>query len=352
MKRIIPILGALCLVFLAAAPAMACFSLSVGYGIGDAGVTTIGTEDADLGAFQLGLAWQKADFYLGLDYVLGTLDPDIAGETGFNYGDVWAAYRFLDTERIDLLAGLVVYRLQTGGVVSGGPALGLGLRYDLSEKWSLQGGLAYGPWGQSLTYDGAACTDPSFWSGMLQVNYAISEPWSVYASYRHYDFDGTYGSDRLHGADDLFSLGLVFRPQAPSKETPARTAKRVEAVNQFLQPVFFDLDSAAIRADQEKTLANNLKILQENKDLYILIGGHADSKGTNDYNLALSQRRAEAVRDWLVSHGVDAGRITIVAYGEDYPYLAKETDPSWESDRWVDTVVTDKKPTKEAGIRS
>ncbi|HEX2954189.1 MAG TPA: OmpA family protein [Bacillota bacterium] len=134
-------------------------------------------------------------------------------------------------------------------------------------------------------------------------------------------------------------------------ETPEEKVVRIEKVNEFLQPIFFNFDKSFIRKDQLPVLEKSLEVLKANSDLYILLGGHADPPGTNDYNMRLSQRRAETVRKWLVAHGIDANRITIVAYGEEYPYMAKSNDPQWESDRWVDIVMTVVAPTFETGLR-
>ncbi|HEX3043560.1 MAG TPA: OmpA family protein, partial [Bacillota bacterium] len=83
---------------------------------------------------------------------------------------------------------------------------------------------------------------------------------------------------------------------------------------------------------------------------YILIGGHADQLGQRDYNSELSRKRAQNVVGYLVSQGVDPSRITIFAYGEDYPE-AKGQVQDWQSDRWVDVAFTKKTPQMEMGIR-
>src|SRR5581483_6596792 len=100
----------------------------------------------------------------------------------------------------------------------------------------------------------------------------------------------------------------VVRP-APQEFT------RIEA----LKPVYFDFDRAAIRPDAAGVLDANAGWLREHPDLLLFIEGHCDERGTNEYNLALGERRARAVRDYLVAHGVDAERITMTSYGEERP---------------------------------
>ncbi|NLW46555.1 MAG: OmpA family protein, partial [Firmicutes bacterium] len=78
--------------------------------------------------------------------------------------------------------------------------------------------------------------------------------------------------------------------------------------------------------------------------------GHADYRGSIDYNVALSKRRAKSVANFLIQNGIESERITMYAYGESYPYDKDEINVEWESDRWVDILVFDYSPTWEMGI--
>jgi peptidoglycan-associated lipoprotein len=73
-----------------------------------------------------------------------------------------------------------------------------------------------------------------------------------------------------------------------------------------------------------------------------MIEGHADSRGTNEYNLALGERRADAVRDYLVSLGVSTDRITIVSKGEEQPFCSEESESCWQQNRRGHFVITAK----------
>lgn len=86
----------------------------------------------------------------------------------------------------------------------------------------------------------------------------------------------------------------------------------------ILKPVFFDFDKSVIRPDQLATIIDNLESMTENPDWYILLGGHADERGTREYNIGLSERRAVTIKDYLLENGVDPSRITVYGYGEDY----------------------------------
>ena len=91
-----------------------------------------------------------------------------------------------------------------------------------------------------------------------------------------------------------------------------------------LRDVFFDFDRYDVRAGDKATLDENAKWLKSNQSALLLIEGHADERGTNEYNLALGERRAKATRDYLVSVGIEAGRITVISYGEERPSLHRQ----------------------------
>ncbi len=121
-------------------------------------------------------------------------------------------------------------------------------------------------------------------------------------------------------------------------------------LNNKLKPVFFDFDKEDIREDQLSGLENNLKLLSENSGLYILLGGHADERGSREYNLDLSARRGEAIKDYLVKAGIDPERVTIYAYGKDYPIKKGHDETAWWYNRRVDILVWEEPPTKEQGL--
>lgn len=118
----------------------------------------------------------------------------------------------------------------------------------------------------------------------------------------------------------------------------------------FLKPVFFDFDKFGIRPDQMETLAANLKSINASPDTYLFLGGHADERGTREYNIGLSERRAEAVRKYLSENGVDSSKVVIYGYGEDYPFMKGHDERSWNYNRRVDLIISEEPLSKEAGI--
>ncbi len=127
------------------------------------------------------------------------------------------------------------------------------------------------------------------------------------------------------------------RPATPgaAAQTPGTTAR--PAVKDFaavadLKDVFFDFDKYDIRPGDARTLDANAKWLKANDNL-VLIEGHCDERGTNEYNLALGERRAKSTMNYLVSQGVQANRITIISYGEERPQCTEHNEACWAKNR-------------------
>jgi peptidoglycan-associated lipoprotein len=106
-----------------------------------------------------------------------------------------------------------------------------------------------------------------------------------------------------------------------------------------LRDVYFDFDRYDVRAGDKGTLDENAKWLKTNQGALLLIEGHADERGTNEYNLALGERRAKSTRDYLVSVGIDAGRITVISYGEERPTCTEKAEPCWSKNRRAHFLV-------------
>ena len=103
--------------------------------------------------------------------------------------------------------------------------------------------------------------------------------------------------------------------------------------------IFFDTDSSAIRADAQATLARQAQWLNQYPNYSITIEGHADERGTGEYNLALGARRAAATRDFLASRGVSAARIKTITYGKERPVAVCDDISCWSQNRRAQTVL-------------
>ena len=97
--------------------------------------------------------------------------------------------------------------------------------------------------------------------------------------------------------------------------------------------IHFDFDKSVLRGDDVGTLDQKVAVLQANPDLRIRISGHCDERGSDEYNLALGNRRATAAKQYLVSHGIDAGRIETSSYGEERPLAQGHDEGAWAQNR-------------------
>lgn len=123
-------------------------------------------------------------------------------------------------------------------------------------------------------------------------------------------------------------VAMVTPPQQtePDKDTPAQRPSQEDfAALEELKAVHFDFDKAVIRADAADALVGYATWLKEHDDTNVLIEGHCDERGTAEYNVALGDRRAKAVRDYLALYGVASDRMSTVSYGKERPVCTAST---------------------------
>lgn len=100
-----------------------------------------------------------------------------------------------------------------------------------------------------------------------------------------------------------------------------------------LRTIYFDFDRYSLRDDARRALDANAETLRSNPNMNIVIEGHCDERGTDEYNLALGERRAQAAREYLVRLGIDASRISVISYGEERPVAPGHDEESWALNR-------------------
>lgn len=120
----------------------------------------------------------------------------------------------------------------------------------------------------------------------------------------------------------------------------ARTAAIEAARNTVAATIYFDYDASDIRGDARAALDAKLPILRANPGLQIRISGHADERGSDQYNDALGQRRAASARRYLTDNGIDASRIAIVSYGEQRPAMGGSDENAWARNRRAEFEIT------------
>ena len=103
--------------------------------------------------------------------------------------------------------------------------------------------------------------------------------------------------------------------------------------------VFFATNKSSLTTASRATLRKQATYLRKNKKLNVTIEGHADERGTREYNLALGEKRAQSVKNYLISLGVDSGRVSTISYGKERPAVVGSNDGAWAQNRRSVTLV-------------
>ncbi len=136
-------------------------------------------------------------------------------------------------------------------------------------------------------------------------------------------------------------------PEPMAKEEPKEEAVvKEEAPAAYKAPsiimqedIYFEFDKATLTPAAQDNLLRKAEWLRENSDTTVTIEGHCDARGTNEYNLALGDRRAESAKAFLVDLGIPASRLTTISYGEERPVCSQQNDECWTKNRRDNFVV-------------
>lgn len=120
----------------------------------------------------------------------------------------------------------------------------------------------------------------------------------------------------------------AVKPIQPAEEEPLG-----------LNSIHFDYDKYNLTGKSISTLSENAEILMEHPDLEITIEGHCDERGTDEYNLALGEKRALAARDFLVNFGIARPRVSVISYGEEKPVDPAHDEEAWSKNRRAEFVI-------------
>lgn len=140
---------------------------------------------------------------------------------------------------------------------------------------------------------------------------------------------------------DSIAAANEARDRAAREAADRARASAIEAArNTVLATIYFDYDASDIRGDARSALDAKLPILRANAGLQIRISGHADERGSDQYNDALGQRRAAAAKRYLTDNGIDGSRISIVSYGEQRPARSGADENAWALNRRAEFEIT------------
>ncbi len=133
------------------------------------------------------------------------------------------------------------------------------------------------------------------------------------------------------GTADATARVTVSAP--PPVQQPTNTMSAEEEFRANMQDIFFDYDAYDVRADGQGILSKDASYLASHPNVKVVIGGYCDERGSNEYNLALGQNRADAAKNALVTAGVAAGRIRVVSYGKEKPFCSESSEACWQQNR-------------------
>jgi len=133
------------------------------------------------------------------------------------------------------------------------------------------------------------------------------------------------------GTADATARVTVNAPPAVVVPTSSMTEEQEFKAN--IQDVFFDYDTYDVRGDAQSTLSHDAAFLASHPDVKVVIGGYCDERGSNEYNLALGQNRADATKNALIAAGVAANRIRVVSYGKEKPFCMESNEECWQQNR-------------------
>jgi peptidoglycan-associated lipoprotein len=133
------------------------------------------------------------------------------------------------------------------------------------------------------------------------------------------------------GSADATASVTVTAP--PAAAAPANTVSEEELFEKNVHPIFFDYDKYTIRSDAQSTLAQDASFLENHPDIKVVIGGYCDERGSDEYNMALGQNRAQSAKAALVNAGIPADRIQVISYGKEKQFCNAETDACYQQNR-------------------
>jgi peptidoglycan-associated lipoprotein len=126
-------------------------------------------------------------------------------------------------------------------------------------------------------------------------------------------------------------LSVTAAPAPPPPPAPNVTDE--DLFNQNMKDVYFDYDKSDIRSDQQSSLQADVAFLGQHPNFSFTVEGHCDERGSTEYNLALGDQRASAVKNALTAAGVSAGRIKTISYGKEKPFCTESNEACWQQNR-------------------
>ena len=145
--------------------------------------------------------------------------------------------------------------------------------------------------------------------------------------------------DSASGSSSSSATAAGAGSSSSSSSTTATQMSDAEKLAQVGNTVYFGFDSSELAGEAQATLDRQAAFLNVNPTMVVIIEGHADERGTREYNLALGDRRAVTVRDYLLAKGLNDARVRTVSYGKERPAVSGSNEESWAKNRRAATVL-------------
>lgn len=144
---------------------------------------------------------------------------------------------------------------------------------------------------------------------------------------------GQTGAEGITSKQEQKAKVEETKPSEEESLSSAQMSELIKKLQEQIGDIHFDFDKYDIKQEDIPTLKQVAKTLQKYSTLKVIIEGHCDEKGTNEYNFALGQKRANAAKQYLINLGVMSSRIDIISYGEEKPLCMEHTEECWQKNR-------------------
>ncbi len=146
---------------------------------------------------------------------------------------------------------------------------------------------------------------------------------------------------REPSAPQLAEPTTPVRSEQPKVDEESLRRQRIQArIAEVFKPIYFAYDQSTMSAEGQATLQEIGRLMKEVPEITARVEGHADERGTNDYNLALGERRSKTVNDYLTSFGIQGNRLTTISYGEEKPAAEGHDESAFSKNRRVEFTTT------------
>ena len=147
------------------------------------------------------------------------------------------------------------------------------------------------------------------------------------------------GSGTSSSSSDVSSSGSDSTADTASDSASIEPGSQEDLIVNVGDRVFFNYDSSELDSDAQELLQDQVAWLKQYSDVSVIIEGHCDERGTREYNLALGEKRAQSVKNYLISLGISSDRVTTISYGKERPAVVGSNDGAWAQNRRSVTIV-------------